>query len=453
MFSPGQSCGIAVSGGSDSVCLLHLLHELAPHWGLRLGVVHVDHGIRGEASRADAEFVREFAAAFSLPFHVRTVNLRSVDDNLEQAARNARREFFAGLRRAGTFDCIATGHTRSDQAETVLYRVLRGSGLAGLSGIRPVTGDGLVRPLLYVTREEVRDWLVERGIGWREDETNRDLSYARNRIRHELLPQLRREFNPQLDDVLANMAEVARGEEEFWSGRIPSVHRNGAAAYLDISQLAGPRAEARRLVRRAIEEVKGDLRQIDFEHVEAVLQRARARDGHGRLQLPGLEVLRSFDCMRFAPAGENGSGAGEFTVTVLPPTEAGLPGGGTIRFQLIDLEGTSGFAFSYDNLENDLDWQRIRTELTPAGGGAEQLQLRNWRPGDRYRPVGRAHEQKIKSLFQESRVPQWERRAWPVVTAGDAIVWSRKFGAAANFAPGPTTRSVLRIYDANRTGI
>ena len=452
MFSPGESCGIAVSGGSDSVCLLHLLHELAPHWGLRLGVVHIDHGIRGEASRADADFVRDLATAFSLPFHIRTVNVRSVEDNLEQAARRARLDFFAELRRSGTFHRIATGHTRSDQAETVLHRILRGSGIAGLSAIRPVTTAGLVRPLLYVTREEVQDWLLQRGIGWREDQTNRDLSYVRNRIRHELLPQLRSEFNPRLDAVLANMAEVAREEEAFWSSRIPAAVRRGAAVYLDVAQLSGSRAEARRLIRRAMEEVKGDLRQMDFEHVEAVLDVAHSKARRRRVQVPGLDVLRSFDQIRIALAGDSAS-ASEFAFAVEPPTRAALPGEGTIDFQIIDLEGTSGFAFSYDNLENDLDWQRIRTALTPCGGSSALLQLRNWRPGDRYRPVGRAHENKIKSLFQEYRVPQWERRGWPVVTAGGAIVWSRRFGAAADFSRGARTRSVLRISDANRTGI
>src|SRR5580704_7352801 len=205
MFEAGQRVGVAVSGGADSVFLLHVLRELAPRWDLRLSVIHINHGIRGAASIADAEFVRQLAATLGLPFHLRQADVPSIDGNLEEAARNVRHSFFAELIAAGAVDRVATGHTRSDQAETVLYRILRGSGLTGLSGILPVTREGLVRPLLEIDRGEIETWLRERGIAWREDQTNRDRTYARNRLRHEILPLLRDAFNPQLDQALANM--------------------------------------------------------------------------------------------------------------------------------------------------------------------------------------------------------------------------------------------------------
>ncbi len=148
MFAPDQRVGVAVSGGADSVCLLHILHELASHWNLRLSVVHVDHSIRGLASQEDADFVRALAEQFALPFHFRCADVPAMEGNLEQAARRVRNAFYLELITAGELDRVATGHTRSDQAETVLYRFLRGSGPAGLSGIRPVTNDGIVRPSL-----------------------------------------------------------------------------------------------------------------------------------------------------------------------------------------------------------------------------------------------------------------------------------------------------------------
>src|SRR5713101_4484487 len=144
MFPPGARVGIAVSGGADSVFLLQALRELAPRWSLQLSVVHVDHGIRGATSRADAAFVQDLAARQSLPFHLRHADVPAIQDNLEQAARRFRQAFFADLLSTGAVDRIATGHTRSDQAETVLYRILRGSGLAGLSGILPITQEGIV---------------------------------------------------------------------------------------------------------------------------------------------------------------------------------------------------------------------------------------------------------------------------------------------------------------------
>jgi tRNA(Ile)-lysidine synthase len=452
MFSADQRVGVAVSGGADSVCLLHLLHELAPRWNLHLSVVHIDHGIRGAASRADAEFVRTLAEQFALPFHFRQADVLSIDDNMEQAARRVRHEFYRDLMHAGTVDRIATGHTRSDQAETVLYRILRGSGFAGLSGIRPVTRDGIVRPLLACTRAEVEAWMAKHGIAWREDESNLDRSFARNRIRHELLPQLRREFNPQLDEALANLAVIAGDEEDWWHRlqpvREPCGEPGGVVILSAARDLSQPAALARRLVRCAIETVKGDLRQIDFDHVEAVLDMARSCRGHGRRQIPGIDVLRSFDWIRFAPAGYDSSRAWDFAVAVEPPLTVEIPSGaGRIDFQIVEPQGTSESRNSYDSLVGELDWQRIASIPAREGAGLGLLELRNWRPRDQYLRVGQSHEQKIKLLFQEARVPLWERRNWPVLTANGTIVWSRRFGPALDFTPDASTRAILRVRD------
>src|SRR5277367_4911624 len=195
MFKPGQSVGVAVSGGADSVFLLHALREL----GFDLSVIHIEHGIRGAASIADGDYVAHLASTFALPFHIHRADVPAIEGNLEEVARNVRQAFYSELIASGAVDRVATGHTRSDQAETVLHRILRGSGLTGLSGILPVTNEGIIRPLLEVDRGEIEAWLSERGIAWREDQTNRDLTYARNRLRHEILPLLRESFNPQLD--------------------------------------------------------------------------------------------------------------------------------------------------------------------------------------------------------------------------------------------------------------
>lgn len=453
MFSPSHRIGIAVSGGADSVCLLHLLHEFAPKWNLHLSVIHIDHGIRGVASEADADFVSSLSGEFALPFHFQRVVVPAIDDNLEQAARRVRQAFYHELLSSGKVDRIATGHTKSDQAETVLYRVLRGAGLPGLSGVRPITREGIVRPLLDCARDEVRAWLEERGIQWREDDTNQDVSYARNRIRHELLPQLRREFNPRLDDMLANMSEMARDEEDYWAGQLEPIKTSGALCVLTIRQLREHPAAARRVVRRAIEAVKGDLRQIGFEHVEAVLDMARSHDGHGRMQIPGVDVFRSFDWIRLAPAGHDNMRERDFTFPVDPPARLELAAdGGTIDFQVIESERGSAFQTSYDSLVEELDWQRITSIPAPAGSSLGVLELRNWRPGDHYRRREQLHEQKIKLLFQEARIPLWERRGWPVLTANGIVVWSRRFGPAADFMPDRNTRTVLRISDANSKG-
>jgi tRNA(Ile)-lysidine synthetase-like protein len=211
MLPPGARVIVAVSGGADSVCLFHVLKELFPD--AVSGVAHFNHKWRAEASDEDEHFVAEMTRP--LPFF-RAEGVPAAG-NKEQNARRARLAFFETLGAT-----VALGHTRDDQAETVLFRFLRGSGLAGLSGIAP-TADGIIRPLLEITRAEVEQYLRARNIPWREDATNRDMHFARNRIRHELLPQLARDWNPKITDALANLADLAHEEERYWQSALNSI--------------------------------------------------------------------------------------------------------------------------------------------------------------------------------------------------------------------------------------
>jgi tRNA(Ile)-lysidine synthase len=443
MFPAGARVGVAVSGGADSVCLLHALFELAPRWALHLTVIHVEHGIRGEASRDDAGFVRDLAAGLALPSLCRTADVPAAadesHDNLEQAARRIRHEFYRELVSGGTLDRVATGHTRNDQAETVLYRILRGSGVSGLAGIRAVTSEGVVRPLLTLWRQDVEAWLRERHIGWREDETNADPSYARNRIRHQLLPLLRAEYNPRVDETLARMATLAADDEQYWEGQVGDLPHT-----FEVSRISdAPPALARRIVRRAIERVKGDLRQIDFAHVEAILELARSTEGSGRLQAPGVDVFRSFDWIRFRPLREGGEPRRGFSYPIVPPCTIEWPEGGSISFEIRENELAQA---ACDKLEAGLDWPEI-SSLPELRGGS--LELRNWMPGDCYRPADRGSEQKIKQMFQEARIPLWKRREWPVLATAGRVLWSRQFGPAAEFAVTAASASRLSICERN----
>lgn len=448
MFTTGMRIGAAVSGGADSMCLLHLLHEIAPRWNLHLSLVHVEHGIRGTASVEDAKFVHDVATRFGLPCHALRANVPALGHNLEQTAREVRHNFFRELIASGQVDRIATGHTSSDQAETVMYRIFRGSGLTGLCGIRPTTSDGFVRPLLCLERREIEEWLHERKIVWREDSSNQDLTFARNRLRHEILPMLRDAFNPNLDQILNQMAILAREDEAYWNRLITDPEGPvGGPFVLDVRTLTNEDpAIARRRLRRVIERVKGNLRQIDFEHVELVLEMAHSESGHGRVQLPGIDVFRSFDSIRIALSSWDSGVERDFQFEVSVPGSVALPQHGpVVTFELVEPERGRD---SYDRVEDELDWQRLLSLSAPeargkSGARSFLLELRNWRPGDQYRPIGQSR-QKIKTLFQEARIPLWERRKWPVVTCEGNIVWARRFGPAAEFAglrePGPLLR-------------
>ncbi|MBZ5579095.1 MAG: tRNA lysidine(34) synthetase TilS [Acidobacteriia bacterium] len=445
MFEAGDTVGLAVSGGADSVCLLHVLRELASRWDLRLQVLHVNHHLRGAESDADAEFVRAIASGFGLPFAIREVDLTGCAGNLEQAARQARLAFFAEVIGGGPVRRVATGHTRSDQAETVLFRFLRGAGSAGLAGIRPVTREGIVRPLLEVDRAEVLEFLRRRDISWRDDSTNLSLEFTRNRIRHELLPQLTRDWSPALTQTLAQTAEWALAEEAYWEAeidRLAPVHLmpGPGCILLKTSALKElPSAAARRLVRRAMGRVKGDLRGIEFVHVQAVLELADSTEGHGRLQAPGLDIMRSFDWLRFGRPTLNGPATRNYGYPAPVPGVIRIPGTELeICLELVEKPETSRTPISgYNNMMVGVDWQRV----------SGPLELRNWRPGDQYQPRGTVGAEKIKTLFQEFRIPLWERRHWPVLTDGSSIVWTRRFGPAAQFAEEPESPVVLKIRE------
>jgi tRNA(Ile)-lysidine synthase len=450
MFEPGQHVGVAVSGGADSVCLLHVLLELAPQLDIRLTVLHLNHGLRGEESRQDEQFVRDLAARLGLPAVVRAVGVAASPDNLEQAARQARLALFRQQITDGGLARVATGHTRDDQAETVLFRFLRGSGGAGLAAIRPVTTEGLVRPLLDVDRCDVEQYLRERGIAWREDSSNASLRFARNRIRHQLLPQLVREWNPNIAETLHRSADWALAEEEYWEDIIGCLgaqflsERDGSVVVQAGIFQQVPLAVARRLARHAVERAKGDLRGVDFEHTAAILKLASSPVGHGRVQAPGVEVERSLDWLRFVNSGTIRDVSDGYRLAAPVPGVVQVAGTGiAISLELVEKAETLAPQDSVYNGETGcLDWRIL----------SGSLEIRNWRPGDRYQPKGSASEEKIKTLFQKARIPRWERRQWPVVTDGSAngsaIVWARQFGAAVPFAATPACTTVLRIREA-----
>lgn len=294
LLRPGMRLIVAVSGGADSVALLRALLLAAPEVGLVLSVAHVHHGIRGADADADAEFVAALASEHGLAFHRRDVNApaaaRANRETLEEAARNLRYGWFRELLGAGVDDAIATAHTLDDQAETVLHKLLRGAWTEGLSGIHPVLkqASGLIlRPFLEVRRTEIEAWLSRIGQSWREDASNADVAYTRNRLRRDLLPALAA-YNPQIYGHLANLATLARDEDAYWQqelvrslpqlllpgkpvrggGRAASGDPGETSISLEIERLPASPAYRRRILRAAARQLGVSL---NFEQTERLL--------------------------------------------------------------------------------------------------------------------------------------------------------------------------------------
>jgi tRNA(Ile)-lysidine synthase len=468
MLTPGDRVIAAVSGGPDSTCLLHALLALAPTLGVELvGVAHFNHQLRGAESDGDERFVAQMAQQLGLRFFTASAagpdhtlercagNPEHPGGNLENRLRRDRREFFSSLVAQIPGSCVALGHTLDDQAETVLFRLLRGAGLAGLAGILPATAEGLVRPLLGTTRAEAEQFLRARGIAWRQDSSNTDPRFARNRIRHGLLPKLEREWNPRLRESLAHLADLAYEEERWWSretGRLaratlqrgPSGLVFPAGIELHAGELSAlPRAAARRLVREAIRQAKGGSAPgVEFRHVEAVIDLAIQRGtGSGRIALPGVEALLSFDWILLRTAGNRVESGAVPSIPVTAPGSYRSPGGNA----LISLEvsksvpNSAPVSGAYATLKLHVPGSKAGQRFHPP----RELRLRGWRAGDRYRPLGQTRDRKLTEMFQRARVPSWRRPFWPILSLGPQIVWASAFGVAAEFAANPAASAVV----------
>ncbi len=526
LLRAGDRVGVAVSGGIDSVALLRLLLEFRGELGIVLSVVHFNHRLRGAESDADERFVANLAREHDLEF------LCDGDDvaacaaeehaSVEAAARELRYGFFRHLLGQGResenqgvkvkvptlspqkargqgwgtqipyLNEIVTGHTLDDQAETVLMRMIRGAGMRGLGGIYPrivvEDDDGefcgrIVRPLLTIRRRELERYLSELGQDWREDSTNTDATFTRNRVRRLVLPLLEKEFNPAVTESLAELAEIARGEEDYWENELagwmgtaahwaePDWAREPSGAD-GLVQIAAPTSRAKgaremghpgisdlqsrienapwlvmdasvdrvwflgepiavqRRVVKAIGEQAGI--PLEFKHVEEILRFAQGDVGSGKeLALPlGWKVVRESDRLVFLtpdlrePAPQRDY---EYALPVpgmIVVHEAGL------EFEAQRIPGGTKAGYDPDRL--------LDAESLPG-----PLRVRNWRPGDRFWPAHTKSPKKIKELLQGRRVALRDRRLWPVVVSGDEIVWVRGFPSPAKLQAKPGRDAVF----------
>jgi tRNA(Ile)-lysidine synthase len=428
-----------------------MLHALRSEFASELLVLHVNHHLRGSESDADESFVRSLAQELGLSVVVEQAT--PAGGNIEQSARDLRREFFQRARAEHALDRIALGHTRSDQAETVLFRLLRGSGLTGLAGMRPVTEDDFIRPLLASSRNEVREWAAAQDLRWRDDSSNLDTAFTRNRLRLETLPALANAYNANLEALLAQSAELAQAEEDYWNGQTAALYARLAkhthfGVQFQVSELISTHvALRRRLIRHAVREMRGHLRGIEFEHVEAILRLCECEEAHDRVIVPGVDALRSFGQLLLSLDGLRRSQERDYEMGLEPGKACELPfQAGILSVKWLNSDEAATICANFKTeQEHNLEICNWDGDLIAPGGTLSSLCVRNWQPGDVFQRVGHQSEEKVKALFQSSKVPLWERRHWPVVTMGRQIVWVRQFGSAAGVSAYIGSRSIVRL--------
>jgi tRNA(Ile)-lysidine synthase len=439
MVQPGDRVLVGFSGGPDSTATLLCLHLLAPKHAFALGAAHLNHALRGKRADADARHAAAAAAALGIPCFVETHSVEAFRQahrmGLEEAAREVRYRFLKRTAFSKGYTHIALGHHRDDEAESVLMRLLRGSGPLGLAGIpplRPVSNGTLtlIRPLIRMPRSAIMAFLQRHQVASVQDESNTDTHPLRNRIRHHLLPLLTRDYNPSLAEGLSRLARLLRDEED-WLGEITreslrslTIADHGTLLVLDRRRLtACPPALQRRVLRAAVASCKGDLRRVGFAPLEAARELAVQDRRQGACDLPGGLVVRVCDhrlAVQHLPSRRT---SGRRSGYAPPPSGFAYQIPATGRFPIHETGVTMTFSLSASGPETPVHQTGHKTAFFDMDQLRFPLLVRNFQPGDRITPLGLNGTQKVKKVFIDRKVPREDRARYPLLVCDDLILW------------------------------
>jgi len=451
MVSPGESILVGVSGGVDSVTLLWCLLRLAEKFSVaRIGVAHLNHGLRGQAADDDMAFVMHLADIYGLTCHLETVDVAGFAEkgrlSIEDAARRLRYGFFNNTALTHGYDKIATAHHADDNAEQVLMGLLRGSGPKGLSGIPPVREGRIIRPFINLARADIEAVASREKIEFITDDSNNNLRFLRNQVRHELIPYLQKSYNINITDNLNQLADISRQEDTWQEELVAAIFSNlllvqsADEVVLSVSLLKEqPRAVQRRLVRKALAVIKGDLQRITFAHIEAIIHTLDKKQS--TLDMPGrIVAAKSDDRLIFCPAS----------------SWQEIMAGKTFSYTLF-ARGAANDSLVIPEIDTRIDFSvmaRKDVDDITAGGAnvalwdLEQitfpLTVRNILPGDRFVPLGMKGHQKLKDFFINHKTSREQRCICPVVVSGEEIVWLAGFRVADGVKITSATTRVLK---------
>ncbi len=435
MIESGDRVVVAVSGGADSMVLLHVLCALREELGCELVVAHLDHGLRA-SSRDDARFVADAATSLGLPVVCERADVARLAEvrhrGIEEAAREARRAFLGRVADERRASRIALGHTADDQAETILFRLARGTGWSGLCGMAAVNSR-FIRPLLFSRRSDVRAYAAEHGVVWREDETNADVRLARNRIRERVLPELAA-INPDAVRAVVRSGELAREAvdleryvvDQVW----PDVCQSESGGLVHMSR-AGlvvlPRTVQSVVLREGMRRARGDLDGIGRPHVTAV--RESLASERGELHLPRLRVRLSSSTVEFATGCRAAASEPWLVPLSLGRTEIAEPGL-VVELSVLSRDEAPEVEGPWSEIA-DADWVRF------------PLVARGRRAGDRFAPLGMRQDVRLKSFLINARVPTERRDRLLLVCDQEKVVWVAGVRLSDSVRLRESTRRVL----------
>lgn len=448
MIQQGETVIIGVSGGVDSMCLLDILHRIQRRHSLGLVAAHLHHGLRGVEAEQDYRFVQEQASRYGVPFEGERLNATdfSRSSNVQATARELRYQFYEEVAKKWNAQKIATGHHLDDQVETLLLQIFRGTGT--LKGIRPVRGGRYIRPLLDVCRQDILVYAKQRKIAHREDSSNLKTTYLRNRIRHQLVPWIRKEINPSFSRSLINLSSLLRSEHEcmdvlakqaYAQAREKTPHIGEVVLKRNVLETLEP-SLTKRVLREAYRNIRGSTQGLSYVHVQKVCEilQGKEREKHRKLSLPdGIDLFVEHERILFS----------RLDVWSCTPYHYHLPIGEDL---FIPEAGVRLHATRVPTKElptgKHLDPNRAF--LYP-GSTTAGMVVRNFRTGDRFRPLGMHGSKKLKDYFIDQKIPRSFRCRLPILEVDGKIAWVVGFRMDERFKVNQHVQNCIQIDAVN----
>ena len=443
MLSQNDRIVVAVSGGPDSMALLHILYCIRMKYSLYIHVAHLNHMMRGEESEVDTQYVRDYCISCNIPYTIRYGDINSISKeegvSIEEAGRKVRYELFSDIAREITASKIALAHNLNDQAETMLMRIMRGTGLDGLCGIKPVRDNLYIRPFINTPRYEIEEYCTLNNLNPRIDSTNLEPIYMRNKIRLELIPYIKENYNQGIENSLAGMSRLLREDNDFIDDYANTVYKdlvkdNNNKLSIDIISLKNlNNAIKKRVIRKAIEGVNGSLVGIESKHIELILAILERGSTGSAVDLPGsIKAIISYNNLNIIKTSWEPSSIFAHILRI-PGTTSIHEIKSCMEASLIN----GSFCGNYnDNIYiKYFDYDKIK----------DSVYIRNRRVGDYIIPFGMNGRKKIKDIFIDNKIPREERENIPLVAVGNEIIWVVGYYINNNYKIDNSTKKILKL--------
>lgn len=442
MIDIGDKVLVGVSGGADSIALLHALNSLRDRLHIEVFVAHINHGLRGQAADEDADYVKTICKEWSIPFFLREANVRELAElwriSEEEAGRKVRFEFFDEVLSNIDGHKIALAHHRDDQIETILHNIIRGTGMEGLRGIKPIREGRIIRPLLEIDRLSIERYLAEEDISYRHDKTNYETIYTRNKIRLELIPYIEKNFNPSFKESIVRMADIIGEEDDFIRGYTDRLIRDNITIEENVVTIpidflrSCHRGIKRRIVRMCIEHLSGNMVNIGQMHVDSVLAICDLNTG-AVVDLPSnLIAYRDYCAILLTKGADYRKESFKKKLKVPGVTVIEQLG---IKFQV---------RYTTEKCFGDPNCVYIDGDAV-----SKELYIRNRVDGDRFRPLGMKGSKKLKDFFIDEKVPKYIRDSVPLVVDGDDIVWVVGYQIGDDYKIRNHTKKIIELSFSN----